>query len=76
MIPIPIYQPSLQSRNVPVKLVSITACQPFNEISAAGEINCPPPLLTKKSNLPCLANVWDTKFLSYKDNDENVGTGN
>lgn len=60
------YAPSLHIKNVPVKLVSMTAFHPFNEISAAGDKNCPPPLLTTKSNFPYVAIVVDIRFLCKK----------
>lgn len=45
-------EPSLQHKNVPLRLVSITAFQPFALILFTGLENCPPPLFTKKSILP------------------------
>lgn len=46
------FLPSLQHRNVPFKLVSMTAFQPLEDMLETGHINWPPPLFTRKSIFP------------------------
>lgn len=57
-------EPSLQHKNVPLRLVSITAFQPFALIMFAGLENCPPPLFTKKSILPWSFRVEAIRFFT------------
>ena len=46
------FLPSLQHRNVPFKLVSMTAFQPLEDMLETGDMNWPPPLFTRKSIFP------------------------
>ncbi len=58
--------PSLQQRNVPLRLVLMIAFHPFNEISSAGAMNCPPALFTKKSREPNREIAVDIKVSTLK----------
>jgi hypothetical protein len=60
--------------NVPVRLVSITAFQPFSEKSLAGEKNWPPPLFTRKSNLPNFSRVALNRFLTCEKSHISIKT--
>lgn len=55
------YIPAWQQWNVPVRLVSITAFQPFEDMFSAGLENWPPPLFTRKSILPYCFSTDDTR---------------
>src|SRR5579859_398138 len=48
-------------KNVPVRLVSTTACQPFGVIVSAGLIYCPPALFTRPEIRP-----WRSKIVANK----------
>ncbi len=58
--------PSLQQRNVPLRLVLMIAFHPFNEISSAGAMNCPPALFTKKSREPNREIAVDMRLSTWK----------
>ena len=59
-------KPSFDIRKVPVKFVSTTAFHPFNEISAAGLTNWPPPLFTRKSIFPNSLMVVETRACTWQ----------
>jgi hypothetical protein len=58
--------------NVPVKLVSITAFQPLDLMSAAFEGNWPPPLLTRKLRPPKRSRVLDIVRLKMRKYETSV----
>lgn len=64
--------PSLQQRNVPLRLVSITAFQPLAVILATGLVNCPPPLFTKKSIFPWSFRTEAIMFLTCQQGHSNI----
>lgn len=53
--------PAWQQWNVPVRLVSITAFHPLEDMFSAGLLNWPPPLFTRKSILPCCFSTDDMR---------------
>lgn len=63
--------PSLQQWKVPVRLVSITAFQPLEDISSAGLLNWPPPLFTRKSILPNCLSTDDTRAFTCQTGSRN-----
>ena len=61
------FVPSLDIKNVPVKLVSITAFHPLRLMSLAMDGNWPPPLLTKKSIFLCSWSIEVIAFLQIRN---------